>query len=515
MQAVIRTEKASLRNIFTSARALELGLSIVCACALALAFPKFNAAWLAPIGAAGLFWVWGRLPWKRAFAYGWFAGTIFFCISFAWFGYTVGKMVGPFSFALIFIPSLAEGLAFGAAAACTAIAFARAPRAVAPLAAAAAFAVFEWIRSIGLTGVPFAQLGYSQADTPLAVFAAYIGTFGVTFVICTFGAYLAQAVALRNNRTFLIATAVLVAIWGICWMAWPARYASPATIRVAAVQGNISQSEKSWNPAALAIAADRYTSLTESARAYQPALIVWPETVMTTALNDTTQPQNVALFHRLSALARSFHTTLVAGSVDVHDGMGYNASFIFDPNGTTVATYDKRQLVPFVEGSPYRKYLMWLPYSSLIGNFGVGTLDGVYAAAGLRFAPLICWESAFADLTHAQLRNGAQLLVITTDDAWFGETSGPFMHAQIAQMRAIEAGTWIVRAASTGISGIIAPDGRYVQHTDLDRQAVVLGLVGPPPSSVFARVGPTPVMLALALLYVLFTFALPRMREAR
>jgi len=157
------------------------------ACALALAFPKFNAAWLAPVGAAGLFWLWQRLSWKRAFLSGWFAGTIFFCSSFAWFGYTVGSFVGKLALALVLVPALAEGLFFGAAAAATAIAFARMPRPFAPLGAAAAFTFFEWLRSIGTLGVPFAQLGYSPAETPLPVFAAYIGTFGVTFVICVLG----------------------------------------------------------------------------------------------------------------------------------------------------------------------------------------------------------------------------------------------------------------------------------------------------------------------------------------
>jgi apolipoprotein N-acyltransferase len=132
----------------------------------------------------------------------------------------------------------------------------------------------------------------------------------------------------------------------------------------------------------------------------------------------------------------------------------------------------------------------------------MGTIDGVYDAGDLKFAPLICWESAFADLAHAQLRNGAQILVIATDDAWFGETAGPYQHAQIAQLRAIEAGAWVVRAASTGVSGIISPDGRYIESTGLDREAVVLGAVGLPPGSLFARIGPNTVILVCVLLYV-------------
>ncbi len=93
--------------------------------------------------------------------------------------------------------------------------------------------------------------------------------------------------------------------------------------------------------------------------------------------------------------------------------------------------------------------------------------------AALPIAPLICWESAFADLAYAQVRDGAQLLVVSTDDAWFGETSGPYMHAQIAQLRAIESGAYVVRAAATGVSGIIAPDGTWQERAGLARRTIV------------------------------------------
>ncbi len=123
--------------------------------------------------------------------------------------------------------------------------------------------------------------------------------------------------------------------------------------------------------------------------------------------------------------------------------------------------YDKRQLVPFAEWFPGRAFLSWLPYiAALNGGLTPGQNRRRLRNDCAPIAPLICWESAFADLAYAQVRRGAQLLVISTDDAWFGKTSGPYMHAQIAQLRAIETGAYVVRAAATGMSGIIAPDGR-------------------------------------------------------
>ena len=468
------------------------------ALALALAFPKANFGWLAPLAAAGLFWLWQDLPWKRAFWSGWFAGCVFFAVNYAWFTYTVGALVGNLAFVVVLGPAVLNGAYVGVAAALAALAYRRAPKATAPLAAAAAFPILEWLRSIGPVGVPFAQLGYTQVQTPLAVFAAYIGSYGVTFIICVLGAYLADAIRYRNNVRLGYCVASLVLLWIAAWFAWPARHMQAPTMRVAAIQGDIAQAVKFDKPGqqeALRHAVQRYTALSQKAAAFHPELVVWPETVIPTTLSADGQ-----LSARFGALAQRLDTTLLVGSQDFHDDAAYNALFVYGRTGALLGVYDKRQLVPFAESFPAKRWLAWLPYASLITGYGHGTLDSVYPAR-LPFAPLICWESAFADLAHAQLRAGAKLFVVSTDDAWFGETAGPYAHAKIAQMRAIEAGTWIVRAASTGISGIIAPDGRYVRASDMNREAIVVGSVGTPPGSVFARLGPTFICLVLCGVY--------------
>jgi apolipoprotein N-acyltransferase len=176
---------------------------------------------------------------------------------------------------------------------------------------------------------------------------------------------------------------------------------------------------------------------------------------------------------------------------------------VFSPEGD-YEIYRKRQLVPFAEWFPGRAFLSWLPYiGALNGGITPGKLDGVYQTSALRIAPLICWESAFADLAHAQVRRGAQLLVVSTDDAWFGATSGPYMHAQIAQLRAIENGAYVVRAAATGISGIIAPNGNWVARSRLQQQTIVTAKVGPRVATLFSLIGPTSVAVALIALYAL------------
>jgi apolipoprotein N-acyltransferase len=473
----------------------DAGIAAFGAVALAAAFPKLGAAWLVPFGIAALFWIWQGASWKRAALLGWFAGLIFFALDFAWVGHTVGRYIGAFGPFLAFGPALIEAPFFALAGALASVAYARMNPAIAPLAAAAAFTICEWLRSIGVVAAPFDQLGYTQADSPLRAIAAYAGTYGVTFALCAAGAYLADALRRQTWRPLAITVAALAVITFVAWMAWPARRLPPATIPVAAVQGNIAQTLK-WN--SLQLAVRRYTKMTQAAAATHPRLIVWPETVITTDLNN--EPELLARFRNL---ARQTHATIVAGSLYVTGPLIYNAMYVLSPNGG-YAVYRKRQLVPFAEWFPGRAFLSWLPYiGSLNGGLSPGTVDGVYATSALPIAPLICWESAFADLAYAQVRQGAQLLVISTDDAWFGETSGPYMHAQIAQLRAIESGAYVVRAAATGISGVIAPDGTWRARSALARQAIVAARVGPRVPTLFSRIGPTNVALILIGLYAL------------
>ncbi|HEY9084477.1 MAG TPA: apolipoprotein N-acyltransferase, partial [Candidatus Tyrphobacter sp.] len=514
MSAVTKTAKPSLRMMLSSLRARDVMLAAIAGAALSLAFPKIGAAWLVPFGTAALFWTWQGASWRRAFGLGWLAGTIFFSISFAWWTYTIGHEVGPFwAGVAVFVCAAVDALTWGAAGALAVVARRRSLLALAPLAGAAVFAIGEWLRSIGPVGIPFAQLGYTQAETPLRVFAAYIGTFGVTFVLCAIGAYTADALRRRTLRPLGVALGSIAAAWLVCWLLWPARHAAPATIPVAAVQGNIVQSLK-WQPGSLELAVRRYIAMTRAAAAADPRLVVWPETVITVrGVGLNLDPE---LERRFAMLAHDVDATLVVGSIAEHDGAYYNSLFFFTP-GRAPAVYDKRQLVPFAEDFPLAKYLYWIPYvGTLNGGFSAGSVDGVYpTAAGLLAAPLICWESAFADRVHAQVARGAQVLIVSTDDAWFGETSGPYQHAQISQLRAVENGVWLVRAAATGVSGIIAPDGRWTARAPMDTQTSVAGDIGPPTGSLFARIGPLPVIALFALLYLAIVLRPLVLSEAR
>lgn len=478
-------------------------VALVGATAMALAFPKANLSLLAPVGAAGLFWVWFGAKPGRAFWIGWLAGTVFFTITYSWFGETAGTLIAPFGFLLTLGPAVGDAFfGFAIVGALVALAVRLAPRPVAPLAGAAAFAFCEWLRSEGLgdLGVPFGSLGYTQVGTPLAPIAAYVGTYGLTFVLCVLAAYAAYAFRLRPLRgTFATAGVAYGAVLlgtALAWALWPARTVGAATFPVAAVQGNIKQSTK-WTPQAFETALARYEQLTRTAAATHPRLIVWPETVVTVALN-----RSPWLVTQLSALAKSTHAELVVGTLAVIGGKDYNVLYFFRPDGSLDSIYRKRRLVPFAEHVPFARALGWIPWARQASNFGTGDTNGIADADGLRFAPIICWESAFSGLIVDDVHAGADALIVATDDAWFGETAGPYQHSEIAQLRAIETGRWVLRAAATGISGIITPAGRYARRSVLDREAVVDGDVGAPQSTVYDALGTTTIALALALTYV-------------
>jgi apolipoprotein N-acyltransferase len=270
------------------------------------------------------------------------------------------------------------------------------------------------------------------------------------------------------------------------------------------VQGGIAQSVKR-SDAGLALALDRYTTMTKALRAQHPSLVLWPETVIT-----TDYLRAPGLRTRFAKLAAELGTTLYAGGF-WDDGVTLqNALMIFDPkvNRTDVAAlYVKEQLVPMAEYLPGPAWLRRLPYANEIGGFKPGrNAQETYAGA----TPLICWESVFGDIAHDRLRDDPSLFLIATDDAWFGTTEGPYEHAQGATLRAVETGRWVLRAAATGISGIVAPDGAWTQRTALGGAAVVVGDVGASAPGLYARLGPAPIGFALAFVVIVPFFALRR-----
>jgi apolipoprotein N-acyltransferase len=443
-----------------------------------------------------MFRIWAGLPPWAATLNGYVSGLVFFTLSFSWFGETAAALVGPLGFVIDLGPALGEALAFAFAALVASLAARRCSPLVAPLVTAAAFTAAEWMRSSGIVAVPFGQLGLPLVDSPLRPIAAFAGGYGLTFVVATVAAYAGAAATAPRLRPAAAGTIVAaLALTGAAWFAWPARTLAAPTLRVAAIQGNIAQAVKATDAARL-LAAQRYTAMTLAVAAQHPAFVVWPETVI---LTDMTR--DTAARAAFGALARKIGIPIFVGTI-VSDGEGrlYNASMIYDRSGNVEATVAKRQLVPFAEFLPAPAWLRAIPAVNEIGNFsqGHGPQIDPLTHAGV----LICWESVFGDIAIEAARAGATFFAVTTDDAWFGTSDGPAQHAQATTLRAVETGRWIVRAAATGISGIVAPDGTWRERSGLAMQTAIVGDIGAPVDTLYTHIGPQPVGLA-ALAFVI------------
>ena len=427
---------------------------------------------------------------------GYLGGIAFFALGFSWFGETAGSLVGPAAPLLSLGPAALEAFAFAAVAVVASYAARRVDVRLVPLVVASAFAFAEAVRSSGTLGLPFSQLGVAMVGSPLRAIAAFAGGYGITFAAALLGASLGWWMLARDDarraRTALATWALVALATSLAWAFWPARHAPAPTRRVAAVQGGIAQTLKR-SEQGLTLAIDTYTRLTQSLAAARPALVLWPETVITEDLG--ADPVTSA---RFAQLANALHTTLYAGTIiSVPGSDGYNALRIYGPQPNA---YRKEQLVPFAEYLPGPPWLRSLPLANEVSAFlpgtnAVETIDGA--------TPLICWESLFADIAHARLAQNPSLFLVATDDAWFDRSEAPYEHADAASLRAIETGRWVLQAGATGVSGIVAPDGHWTVRAPMHVATTVVGDVGAPAPGPFARIGPLPVILALGALMVL------------
>lgn len=182
----------------------------------------------------------------------------------------------------------------------------------------------------------------------------------------------------------------------------------------------------------------------------------------------------------MKGLARRFPLGLIFNNVSFRDVAGtpiyFNSAFFLDQNGTELGVYDKIHLVPFGEYIPWRKIFSFSEtISKDVGNFHPGENHLTVPLRGRPANVIICFEAIFPDLTRAFIRRGSELIINLTNDAWYGNTSAPYQHLAMARWRAIESRRYLLRAANSGISAIIAPSGKIEVKTGLLREDSAIG----------------------------------------
>ncbi len=337
----------------------------------------------------------------------------------------------------------------------------------------------EWM--IGHQGdirFPWLGLGTSLTGFPTLVQVAdIVGARGVTFLLVLANAALALGWVARGDRRRALKLWVSV-VAGVA-LAWGyglvrQRQIQLRTVgKIAAIQPAI---EAKWERDPDSVVAS-LLSLSDSAAARAVRLVVWPEAAVPQVLE--WRPEWVS---RIAQHARSREVALVVGALDVvpfsTSPRGYeyfNAAFVFDSAGGVLSPpYHKNYLVPIVERVPFFDP-QWFERLRWFGGASVGQPGTVYRVGTDRFGILICYESAFENLSRRYRTLGADFLVNITNDAWFGKTSAPYQHAAHLVMRAIENRVGIVRAANTGISEFVDPLGREHARTRLGDRTLITG----------------------------------------
>lgn len=365
----------------------------------------------------------------------------------------------------------------------------------------ASWVIAEWFRSWFLTGFPWLYLGNSQIDTFFGAFAPIAGVFSVSLTsVIIAGALLSfilgnsvqrkvQIAAGSKQRAVIdnalveerfgssiriISACIIVALvsgaFALQSIDWTEKIDKP--LRVSVLQSNISQYEK-LNPDSLIPSINLYRDMT--LKSMRSDLIVWPET----GLFDTFDRHMESLIEPLQKSLSKTNKTILIGGFYVNENQGVeNSVLAISANNREI--YSKRHLVPFGEYTPLLNYIRWLnkwiqlPYDNIIAGVNDGTL-----MVGDQVAQMtICYEDAFGSEVIQSLPL-ASMLINVTHDGWFTGSLEPQQHMQIARMRALETGRYMVRATTTGPSGIINEKGQIVATAPLNSKQVITGKVQP------------------------------------
>jgi apolipoprotein N-acyltransferase len=355
----------------------------------------------------------------------------------------------------------------------------------------ALWVLFEWLRSWLLTGFPWLYLGYGHIDTWIAGWAPVVGVYGLSF-ICALTASCCYLAWRSRQWSSSVTYAVLV---GILWIGGgqlkPIEWVAPASrepLSVAIYQPNIPQ-ERKWDRTWYQPILTQYRDAMQSL--YGHDIVVWPESAIPSLFQNSQ-----AFLAPIAERAAESETALITGIPYRGDTSGtyYNSIAAL---GHGKGIYHKQHLVPFGEYLPFEQQLRGLIsfFDLPMSNFSAGpTQQQPLQAGAYRVAPFICYEVVYPDLV-AESARGADILITISNDSWFGRSIGPLQHLQMAQMRALENGRYMIRGTNNGVSAIIDHRGQiraqteqFLETTLSSEAQVMLG------STPFGSFGSTPVI---------------------
>jgi apolipoprotein N-acyltransferase len=345
-------------------------------------------------------------------------------------------------------------------------------------------------------GFPWAALGYTQTDYPWVLQIADLGSVYLIslLIVLMNGAVLlllkrqAMGICLAILAVFLLANAY--GFWRVeVWSPTPG-----TRVRVGIAQANIDLKSDTEHYA------DRYFKalprLFDRAVAQGAQWVLFPE-----AQNPYRLDRDFYFRQFWQSRLQSSGVYLLLNSAATADDGYYNSAYLLDSGGRIVHRYDKVHLVPFGEYLPLKDW--WGAGRALVAEvsaFLPGSGVGIARAANVPFTTLICYEAIFPELSREGVEKGAQVLVNLTNDGWFGTTSAPYQHLQMARLRAVETRRPLLRAANSGFSAVISPKGAIVRETSLYTEDLIVSEVaGGVDRTLFLAFGWLPVLAVIIL----------------
>jgi apolipoprotein N-acyltransferase len=343
----------------------------------------------------------------------------------------------------------------------------------------------EYVRAHLLTGFPWCLLGYAVVDYQnLAQLATLTGVYGLSFLIALVNSVIAALILNPGKASVRRLVVTSLALCGFAMFhAWTREEASEGRQKVRLVQTNIDLEQK-WDLESKLTLLDELSRLSLRGSgerplpaADDPEITIWPETPAPFYFN-----QDPIFRRRMERLAGSLSGYLLFGFVDLRttqEGQDprepYNSVALLSPKGGVIAQYDKMHLVPFGEYVPFGSLFSFVEkISTEAGNFKAGNrLVVATLSQGHKLSAFICYEAIFPELIRRFASNGAEVFVNVTNDGWFGNSSAPFQHLNMARLRAIENHRYLLRAANNGISAVIDPYGRILKKTRLNERSVL------------------------------------------
>ncbi|MBS3651110.1 apolipoprotein N-acyltransferase [Pseudaminobacter sp. 19-2017] len=462
----------------------------------------------------------GRL--RPTFAIGWWFGFGYFLAGLWWIGSAVLVEAETYAWALplavLGIPLL---LAFfyGFAAALARLLWSDGIGRIAAL--AFAFGFTEWLRTFLFTGFPWNAVGYAAMPVPVLMqSASVVGLIGMNAL----GTFLFAMPALlsgdRDRRLGMAMALVLCTLHvGFGFYRLSQAPEQPrSTIAVRIVQPSVSMSEK-WDAAFEdRVFAELMRSSGEPPAEGQkkPQLILWPETSVPFLFTD--RPDALAA---LGAMLTDGQM-LLAGAVrdegvrSKSSEIYYNSVVAIDAGGEIVEAVDKIHLVPFGEYLPFAEWLAKIGIEQMVAgpmNFAAGAVRrAITLPGGLSAVPFICYEIIFPQLVDVDAAS-SDIIVNVTNDAWFGDTPSPYQHFRQAQVRSVETGMPLVRAANTGISGAVDAYGRIVDAFGVNARGYLDVELSVPRKAAHRSVNNE--MVGLAMVFLMGVFAALGLVRAR